>query len=154
MRWSRRQFTRRCSVFGLAAVTVGFPMLVRGQAKGRVVVIGGGPGGATCARYLAKQSGEALAVTLIEQQARYTTCFYSNLYLAGWRDFASLVHDYNGLASLGVRKVQARAMHIDPVAKSVGLETGEQSRTTSSWSRPASTSSTARLKAMARTPRR
>ena len=92
MRWSRRQFTRRCSLFGLAAVTVGFPMLVRGQAKGRVVVIGGGPGGATCARYLAKQSGEALAVTLIEQQARYTTCFYSNLYLAGWRDFASLVH--------------------------------------------------------------
>jgi sulfide dehydrogenase [flavocytochrome c] flavoprotein chain len=125
MRWSRRQFTRRCSVFGLAALTVGFPMLLRGQAKGRVVVIGGGPGGATCARYLAKQSGESLAVTLIEEQARYTTCFYTNLYLAGWRDFASLVHDYNGLASVGVQKVQARAVDIDPVAKSVRLETGE-----------------------------
>jgi sulfide dehydrogenase [flavocytochrome c] flavoprotein chain len=125
MRWSRRQFTRRSGAFGLAAATVGFPMLLRGQAKGRVVVIGGGAGGATCARYLAKQSGDALAVTLVEQQARYTTCFYSNLYLAGWRDFASLVHDYDGLASAGVTKVQARAVDVDPVAKSVRLESGE-----------------------------
>jgi NADPH-dependent 2,4-dienoyl-CoA reductase/sulfur reductase-like enzyme len=101
-------------------------MLLRGQVKGRVVVIGGGAGGATCARYLAKQSGAALAVTLVEQQARYTTCFYSNLYLAGWRDFASLVHGYDGLGAAGVRQIQARAVGVDPVAKSVRLESGER----------------------------
>jgi sulfide dehydrogenase [flavocytochrome c] flavoprotein subunit len=126
MRWSRRHFTRSSGGVGLAAATVGFPVPLRSQARGRVVVIGGGAGGATCARYLAKEGREALAVTLVEEQPHYTTCFYSNLYLAGWRDFASLTHGYDGLASAGVRKVQARAVAVDPVAKSVRLESGER----------------------------
>jgi sulfide dehydrogenase [flavocytochrome c] flavoprotein chain len=125
MRWSRRQFTRRSSGLGLAAGTVGFPMLLCSQTPGRVVVIGGGAGGATCARYLVKKSGEALAVTLVEEQPNYTTCFYSNLYLAGWRDLDSITHGYDGLAAAGVKKVQARAVGVDPVAKSVRLESGE-----------------------------
>ena len=90
------------------------------------MVIGGGAGGATCARYLAKDSRGALVVTLVEEQPSYTTCFYSNLYLAGWRDFASLTHGYDGLASAGVKKVQARAVGVDPVTKSVRLEGGER----------------------------
>ena len=124
MRWSRRQFTRNSGGLGLAAATVGFAAPLRSQAKGRVVVIGGGAGGASCARYLAKDSGGALAVTLVEEQPSYTTCFYSNLYLAGWRDFASLIHRYDGLAAVGVEKVQARAVAVDPIAKSVRLESG------------------------------
>ena len=47
----------------------------------------------------------ALAVTLVEQQQHYTTCFYSNLYLAGWRDLKSLTHGYGGLQSAGVKLV-------------------------------------------------
>jgi sulfide dehydrogenase [flavocytochrome c] flavoprotein chain len=126
MRWSRRQFTRTSSGLGLAAATVGFPVPLRSQTRGRVVVIGGGAGGATCARYLAKDSKGALAVTLVEERPNYTTCFYSNLYLGGWRDFASLSHGYDGLASAGVRTVQARAVAVDPVAKSVRLAGGER----------------------------
>ena len=125
MRWSRRQFTRRSGGLGLAAATVGFPKPLRSRAAGQVVVIGGGAGGATCARYLAKAGGETLAVTLVEEQPDYTTCFYSNLYLAGWRDFDSIIHGYDGLAAAGVRKVQARAVGVDPAAKSVRLESGE-----------------------------
>ena len=124
MRWSRRQFTRGSGSLGLAAATVGFPVPLRGQARGRVVVIGGGAGGATCARYLAKESRGALAVTLVEEQVIYTTCFYSNLYLAGWRDFASITRGYDRLASAGVMKLRARAVAVDPVAKSVRLENG------------------------------
>ena len=90
-----------------------------------MVVIGGGAGGATCARYLAKDSGGALAVTLVEQQQHYTTCFYSNLYLAGWRDLESLAHGYGGLQSIGVQLVPTRAAAVDPAAKTVRLETGE-----------------------------
>ena len=90
-----------------------------------MVVIGGGAGGATCARYLAKDSGGALAVTLVEQQQHYTTCFYSNLYLAGWRDLKSLTYGYGGLRSAGVKLVPMRAAAVDPAAKTVRLETGE-----------------------------
>jgi NADPH-dependent 2,4-dienoyl-CoA reductase/sulfur reductase-like enzyme len=125
MRFSRRQFTRTSGGLGLATATVGFPVPLRSQARGRVVVIGGGAGGATCARYLAKDGQGALAVTLVEEQPRYTTCFYSNLYLVGWRDFASITHGYDGLEAAGVELVRMRAVGVDPVAKSVRLEGSE-----------------------------
>ena len=76
--WTRREFgglAGRC----LAALR---PRTARGQAKARVVVIGGGIGGATAARYLAASS-PAVEVTLVEPNKLYATCFFSNLYLAG-----------------------------------------------------------------------
>ena len=125
MRLSRRQFTCGSGTLGVARATIGFPLPLRGEVGARVVVIGGGAGGATCARYLAKDSGGALAVTLVEQQQHYTTCFYSNLYLAGWRDLKSLIFGYGGLQSAGVKLVPTRAAAVDPAAKTVRLETGE-----------------------------
>jgi NADPH-dependent 2,4-dienoyl-CoA reductase/sulfur reductase-like enzyme len=122
MRFSRRHFTR--SSVGLATATIGLPRPLRGQTRARVVVIGGGAGGATCARYLARDSEGALAVTLVEAQAHYTSCFYSNLYLAGWRDLASITHGYGGLEAAGVEVAHGRAIGVDPVAKSVRLEDG------------------------------
>ncbi|HEX6110970.1 MAG TPA: NAD(P)/FAD-dependent oxidoreductase [Geminicoccaceae bacterium] len=124
MGWSRRQFSRGSGGLGLAAATLGFPVPLSSQAKGRVVVIGGGAGGATCARYLAKEGSGALTVTMVEEQPVYTTCFYSNLYLAGWRDFDSITHGYQGLARVGVERVRARAVGADPVAKRVRLAGG------------------------------
>ena len=73
------------------------PRAARGQAKARVVVIGGGVGGATVAKYLAPSSA-TLDVTLVEPKQRYTTCFFSNLYLAGLRSLESLTHGYETLA--------------------------------------------------------
>lgn len=125
MRLSRRQFTCGSGGLGVATATIGFPLPLHGEAKARVVVIGGGAGGATCARYLAKDSEGALAVTLVEEQPRYTTCFYSNLYLAGWRDFASITHGYRRLESAGVELAPTRALAVDPTAKSVRLASGE-----------------------------
>ncbi|CAM5197146.1 Flavocytochrome C OS=Bosea thiooxidans OX=53254 GN=ARD30_15255 PE=4 SV=1 [Bosea thiooxidans] len=55
------------------------------SAKPRVVVIGGGAGGATAARYLAKDSNGAIAVTLVEENEVYQTCFHSNLFLGGFK---------------------------------------------------------------------
>jgi sulfide dehydrogenase [flavocytochrome c] flavoprotein chain len=96
----------------------------RGQAKARVVVAGGGVGGATAAKYLAL-SASTLEVTLIEPKPHYTTCFFSNLYLAGLRSFASLTHGYATLAQrYGIRIIQDSVAAIDPVAKTVGLESG------------------------------
>ena len=88
------------------------------------MVIGGGAGGGTCARYIAKDSGGEVEVTLIEEQERYTTCFYSNLYLAGWRDLDSITHDYDRLAS-SMTVVNARATGVDAAAKTVTLANGD-----------------------------
>ena len=88
----RHRARKRCrnetldpSRIGAAAVAAGLalaPRMARGQAKPRVVVIGGGVGGSTVSKYLAVCS-KTLDVTLIEPNAHYTTCFFSNLYLAG-----------------------------------------------------------------------
>lgn len=82
-----------------AATGLLYAPMVLGQAKPKVVVIGGGAGGATAARYLAKDSAGALDITLIEANPVYTTCFFSNLYLGGFRDFESLQHGYDKVAA-------------------------------------------------------
>lgn len=125
MRLSRRQFLKTSGRFGLATAAAGFPLPFRSQGVARVVVIGGGAGGATCARYLAKDSKGGLAVTLVEERQHYTTCFYSNLYLAGWRSFDSLAHGYSRLEATGVKLVPARAVGVDPPARRVRLQGGE-----------------------------
>jgi NADPH-dependent 2,4-dienoyl-CoA reductase/sulfur reductase-like enzyme len=100
------------------------PQPARGQAKARVIVIGGGAAGATAAKYLAKGS-ERLDVTLVEPKARYTTCFFSNLYLAGLRSLESLTHGYETLAQkYGVNVIRDCIAAIDPIARSVSLEGG------------------------------
>jgi sulfide dehydrogenase [flavocytochrome c] flavoprotein chain len=87
-------------------------------------VIGGGVGGATVAKYLAA-SATMIDVTLIEPKLRYTTCFFSNLYLAGLRSLESLTHGYETLAQrYGVNVIHDSVTAIDPVGKTVALEGG------------------------------
>jgi sulfide dehydrogenase [flavocytochrome c] flavoprotein chain len=98
---------------------------VRGQAKPRVVVIGGGAGGATIARYLAKDSAGALDVTLVEMNPVYTTCFFSNLYIGGFYEFEKLQHGYETLGQSGVNVVIDTATGVDRTAKTVTLAGGQ-----------------------------
>jgi NADPH-dependent 2,4-dienoyl-CoA reductase/sulfur reductase-like enzyme len=89
-----------------------------------VVVIGGGVGGATVAKYLAMSAG-TLDVTLVEPKPHYTTCFFSNLYLAGLRSFETLVHGYYSLSrKYGITIIHDSAATIDSVVKTVTLEGG------------------------------
>ena len=107
-RITRRHFAGLSASTGLvAAAAIGFPRPLR-AASGRVVVIGGGAGGATVAHYLKKDAPE-LDVTLIEANPQYTTCFYSNLYLGGLVSFDDITHGYDGLKALGVNVVQGVA---------------------------------------------
>ena len=96
-----------------------------GQAKPRVVVIGGGAGGATAARYLAKDGAGALDVTLIEANLTYTTCFFSNLYIGGFRTIESLEHGYGGIAAAGVNVIHDLATGVDRAARTVTLAGGQ-----------------------------
>lgn len=120
IRISRRRFGQTAA---LGTTLLAAPAILRAQAKARVVVIGGGAGGGTVAKYVKKDAPD-LDVTLIEANPQYTTCFYSNLYLGGLRDFESITHGYDGLAGHGVNLVNAMASGVDAAAKTVTLEDG------------------------------
>jgi NADPH-dependent 2,4-dienoyl-CoA reductase/sulfur reductase-like enzyme len=116
---NRRQFM---GWLGTLAVAGGFPLPAIAQARPRVVVIGGGPGGATVAKYVAKDGG--VDVMLIEPNRQFTTCFHSNLFLGGFRDWESLTHSYAKLANYGVALVHQAAQAVDRDKRTVRLADG------------------------------
>lgn len=123
MLMNRRRMLVGSSVFG-SALALGAPVVL-GQAKQRVVVIGGGPGGATAAKYIAKDSGGALDVVLVEPASQFVTCFHSNLYLGGFRSLQSITHGYDKLtANYGIRHARQMATQIDRDKKQVLLADG------------------------------
>ena len=104
---NRRRFIGT-AVAGSAALSA--PMVMAdGHAKPRVVVVGGGAGGATAARYVAKDSEGAIDVTLIEPSRAYYTCFFSNLYIGGFKEMNQLGHSYGAMAAGGVNVEIGRA---------------------------------------------
>ncbi|MGE0287708.1 MAG: FCSD flavin-binding domain-containing protein [Bradyrhizobium sp.] len=114
--------TRR-SLLGAGAAVVASAVTspaVIGQARARVVVIGGGPGGATVAKYVARDSAGAINVSLIEPSASFVTCFHSNLYLGGFKTFEQITHSYEALTkNYGVNHVRQTAAFIDRDEKRV-----------------------------------
>ena len=120
---------RRRFLAGTGAVVFAghLPRPALAQAKPRVIVVGGGPGGATAAKYIAKDSNGAIEVTLVEPQRAFTTCFHSNLFLGGFRDWASITHSYDKLASgYGVRLVHQAVAAIDRNARTIRLADGAE----------------------------
>lgn len=102
------------------------PHVVRAQAKARVIVIGGGAGGATAAKYIAKDAADKIDVTLIEPAQNYVTCFHSNLYVGGFKDMKAITHSYDGLKKYGVNVIHQAAASIDRAAKQVVLADGSK----------------------------
>jgi sulfide dehydrogenase [flavocytochrome c] flavoprotein chain len=119
-----------------------------GQARPRVVVVGGGSGGATAARYIAMGADGAIDVVLVEPARQYYTCYFSNLYLGGFWDFDDLGHDYGTLAARhGINVVHDWAVGVDRDARTVTLGAATCWTTTGWCCRRASTSSTAACRA-------
>lgn len=120
--------TRRTMLIGtgaFAASTMLSMPAVFGQAKPRVVVIGGGAGGATAAKYIAKDSQGAIEVVLVEPKEAFVTCFHSNLYLGGFKTFEEITHKYDKLVSnYGIKHVRQMASAIDRDKKQVVLADG------------------------------
>ncbi|KUJ77819.1 NAD(P)/FAD-dependent oxidoreductase [Ruegeria profundi] len=109
---------------GVVAAGLSAPMVLA-QGKPRVVVVGGGAGGATAARYIAKDSKGEIDVTLIEPSRTYYTCFFSNLYLGGFQDLSDIAHSYGTLAAnYGINVVHDWATGVDRDAKTVALAGG------------------------------
>lgn len=120
---SRRQALGRLAAGGAA---LAMPALVRAQsASAHVVVVGGGFGGATAARYLRLRQPK-LKITLVEPAARFYTCPFSNLYLAGLREWESLGHGFEALRAMGISVVHATAQDVDAQARTVSLSNGQR----------------------------
>lgn len=111
--------SRRDFLLSAGAVTAlsALPLIGCGP-QARVVVIGGGFGGATVARYV-KAFDPSLDVVLIEPNKSYTTCPFSNAYLGGIVDLKSITHSYSGLAKAGVRVMHDVATGLDAQKKRV-----------------------------------
>lgn len=123
--FSRRQFGKLIGGAG-AVSAIGLPTFAIAQTKPKVVVVGGGAGGATAAHYLKKDGGAGIDVTLIEANPTYSSSFFSNLFIGGFRSFDSLNHGYAGLKSAGVNVVQAYASAVDTSKKVVITRDGKR----------------------------
>jgi sulfide dehydrogenase [flavocytochrome c] flavoprotein chain len=118
---TRRQFLGLASTLFLGGPCA---RLAWAQTPARVVVVGGGFGGATCAKYI-RHADAAIEVTLVEPRRQFITCPFSNAVIAGLRDIASITHGYDGLRQRhGVRVVHASATAIDPATRRVTLDDG------------------------------
>jgi NADPH-dependent 2,4-dienoyl-CoA reductase/sulfur reductase-like enzyme len=117
--------TRRDVARGIASAAAASafarPLLAQGAA--RIVVIGGGFGGASCARAL-RQLDPKLQVTLIEPNQVFTACPFSNEVIAGLRELPMQQFTYNGIAAAGVTVIAQAATKIDPQARTVTLADG------------------------------
>ncbi len=120
--FSRRNFLKAIGIGGAATAT-GFGCATNGMADGargaHVVVVGGGSGGATAAKYLKRFSPD-MEVTLIEPTATYYTCYGSNWVLGGHAQMDDIAQTYGALQSRhGVKVVQDSVTEIDPARRTV-----------------------------------
>ena len=96
-----------------------------GKASGHVVVVGGGYGGATVAKYLRMWSEGGVQVTLIERNPTFISCPISNLVIGGTKTMEDITISYEGLRSKwGVRVIQDDVVAVDAARKTVSLKGG------------------------------
>ena len=96
-----------------------------GKASGHVVVVGGGYGGATIAKYLRMWSEGGVQVTLIERNPTFISCPISNLVIGGLKTMEDITVSYDGLKNTwGVRIVQDEVVAVNPEKRSISLKAG------------------------------
>jgi sulfide dehydrogenase [flavocytochrome c] flavoprotein subunit len=118
----RREFLK----LGVAATASAafFPAPTFGQgAAPRVVVVGGGFGGASCARAL-RQADPRIAVTLVEASATFTACPFSNSVIGGLRELTAQQFTYERVAADGIAIARTTATAVDAAARAVTLADG------------------------------
>ncbi|MBL8539961.1 MAG: FAD-dependent oxidoreductase [Betaproteobacteria bacterium] len=129
------QFSSRRRFLGLAGASLAGSMVpawlsgcaTAGSQKpvGRVVVVGGGFGGATAAKYIRMWSEKRIEVILVEPSAQFVSCPLSNLVLGGSRTIESLTLSRETLGDYGVRLIRDEVVAIDPDGKRAQLKGGE-----------------------------
>jgi sulfide dehydrogenase [flavocytochrome c] flavoprotein chain len=119
----RRDFLKASAAVGAMASLYG--CAGTGRASGHVVVVGGGYGGATIAKYLRMWGEGVVQVTLIERNPTFISCPISNLVIGGTKTMDDITVSYDNLKSKwGVRVVQDEVVGVDAVKKSIVLKSG------------------------------
>ena len=117
--FKRRDFLKltasAAALAGLGCATI--------PSKARVVVVGGGFGGATAAKYL-RLWDPSIDVVLVERESQFTSCPMSNLVLGGFASAQDISHGYEGLRRHGVQVVQDEVTAVDAARKLVRLARG------------------------------
>jgi sulfite dehydrogenase len=110
-------FAAAGSLAGLAGCAANAP------SKARVVVVGGGFGGATAAKYI-RMWDPSIDVVLVERDPSFVSCPISNLVLAGFTGMEDITRSIDALERYGVRVVHDEVTAIDATKKSVRLARG------------------------------
>ncbi len=126
MSLDRRRFLQLAAGAAVGVTAVTGRSTILAQKKARVVVIGGGYGGATAAKYL-RMWGDNIEVILLERNSTFVSCPQSNLVLGGSRTARDLTTDYNSLVNkYGVKFIQTEVTGIDARARAVALKDGSR----------------------------
>jgi NADPH-dependent 2,4-dienoyl-CoA reductase/sulfur reductase-like enzyme len=124
---TRREFIRVTGTALAVAAAGGACATMRGtigpKSGKRVVVIGGGWGGATAAKYI-RLRDPSIEVVMLEPSRRFVSCPFSNLVLSGVRDLRDMTFGYGGLRDHGVRIRHEMALAIEPDTRRVRLADG------------------------------
>lgn len=125
-RITRRNFLKMAAAAGASTAlgAAGVNARAAGKDGKQVVVIGGGFGGATCARHI-RRADPGIAVTLVEPNKQFITCPFSNTVLGGLHQMADITQGYDNLRSRhGVNVVHDLVTAIEPANRSVKLKSG------------------------------
>ncbi len=123
MLMKRRDFLKVGAAAGAMASMYG--CAAGSKAGGHVVVVGGGFGGATVAKYLRMWSEGSVQVTLIERNPTFISCPISNLVVGGLKDMSDITVSYDNLKSKwGVRVIQDDVLAVDTAKRTVNLAKG------------------------------
>ncbi len=121
----RRQFVQ---TLGAGSAVAGLGLMSGCATTGsgaKVVVVGGGYGGATAAKYVRMFSDYGIDVTLIEPNAAFVSCPISNLVVGGHKTMADITTPYDNLSKRhGVKVVRDMVASIDPAKRTVRLASG------------------------------
>jgi len=120
----RRHFLQGAAAVGISGA-FGCASMGAAPSKGRVVVVGGGYGGATAAKYVRLFSGGAIEVTMVEPNPAFVSCPISNLVIGGYKTLADLTTSYDALdRKHGVKRLRDSVVAIDAAGKTVKLASG------------------------------
>ena len=121
---NRRDFLKTSALAAAASTTLaglaGCASTPSARSRAHVVVVGGGYGGATAAKYLRMWSEGTVDVTLIERNPSFVSCPVSNLVIGGLKEMADITVSYDNLKSKwGVRLITDEVIAVDTAKRSV-----------------------------------
>jgi len=119
-RFDRRRFLQATAAGAASAALAGCAAMPEARKPiGRVIVVGGGYGGATAAKYLRMWSEGTIEVFLIERNTEFVSCPISNLVLGGYRTMNDITRSYEKLRDYGVQVIRDEVTGIDAAKKRV-----------------------------------